>query len=58
MEAETGERGLRSPSESRAPEEGLAGVPYLLQELLEVLGTDAASAAQELRAERSVSRAM
>lgn len=55
-----GVRGNRNRGEESAKKSfGVKdGVRYLLQELLEVLGSDAAAAAQELRAERSVSRTL
>lgn len=54
-----GVRGNRNRGERAKKSFGVKdGVRYLLQELLEVLGSDAAAAAQELRAERPVSRTL
>jgi hypothetical protein len=55
VEAGTGKERTKKSFRVEDSRERADGVRYLLQELLEVLGGDTTTAAQELRAERPVS---
>lgn len=55
-ESRNGEKRVKKSFRVKDSRERPGRVPYLLQELLEVLRADTAAAAQELRAERPVSR--